>query len=343
MVWSLESDKAGSWEKTSRQYRCEPIFADRGEESALGFQLLQLHSVEHWKVGLWDCSGISHAFALTGAKGMQMTQQRWEWEQSASIYLEGVVSGIAQSSESMRQSKSSEFPSRGFRSPSHSSPVLFSESIISEFQIPNFGIYDSKLRNSEWILGVQLCPGTSEPKYSASGSKLWEQRWHACFFLHAQQRKVGREACVWWIGGFLCALQDLNAAGTQCLFHKHCAYEAWHIGASNNKSKRPIQGTLQIQVTICALPKNVVKRELPGHEEKQNNKNRAFAITPRSARILESTPPLRAQDWKISRSWNFQARLKIPSEPPTKPLSFVGNSEGQDWNFQARLKFSSGI
>ena len=47
------------------------------------------------------------------------------------------------------------------------------------------------------------------------------------------------------------------------------------------------------------------------------------------------------RDWNISRSWNFQARLKISSEPPTKPLFFEGNSEDQDWNFQTRLKFQA--
>ena len=216
--------------------------------------LWKLYSVEHWKLGFEIAVEFHMPLHWQGQWACRWHNRNGNGNQSATIYSEGVVSGISQSSGSMRQSKFSEFPSRGFHSPSHSSPVLFSESIISEFQIPNFGIYDSKLRNPEWILGVQLSPWTSEPKYSASGSKLWEQKWHACFLLHAQQGKVGREACVWWIGSFLRALQDLNAAGTQYLFHKHCAYEAWHIGASNNKSKRPIQGTLQIQVTICALP-----------------------------------------------------------------------------------------
>ena len=42
--------------------------------------------------------------------------------------------------------------------------------------------------------------------------------------------------------------------------------------------------------------------------------------------------------------WNFPARLKISSEPPTKPLFFfMGNSEGRDWKFQSRLKFPSEI
>ena len=57
---------------------------------------------------------------------------------------------------------------------------------------------------------------------------------------------------------------------------------------------------------------------------------------------------LRAQRWKnfkiALRDWNFQSRLKISSEPPTKPLFFLwGNSEGQDWNFQSRLKISREI
>ena len=48
--------------------------------------------------------------------------------------------------------------------------------------------------------------------------------------------------------------------------------------------------------------------------------------------------------WKIAlRDWNFQASLKISSEPSTKPLFSVGNSEGQHWTFQAGLKFSSEI
>ena len=56
---------------------------------------------------------------------------------------------------------------------------------------------------------------------------------------------------------------------------------------------------------------------------------------------------LRAQKlkkFKIAlQDWNFQARLKISSEPPAKPPFSVGNSEGQHWKFQARLKFSSEI
>ena len=63
-----------------------------------------------------------------------MTRQRWEWEPhqllSAGSVSEGVVSGIAQSSESMRHSLSS------------CSPVLLSEFIIPEFHIPNFGAHD---------------------------------------------------------------------------------------------------------------------------------------------------------------------------------------------------------
>ena len=53
----------------------------------------------------------------------------------------------------------------------------------------------------------------------------------------------------------------------------------------------------------------------------------------------------RLKKFKIAlRDWNFQSRLKISSEPPSKPLVFfVGNSESQDWNFQSRLKISSEI
>ena len=53
---------------------------------------------------------------------------------SAGSVSEGAVSGIAQSSESMRQSKLWEFPSRGFHSSSSHSPVLFSESIIQKLK-----------------------------------------------------------------------------------------------------------------------------------------------------------------------------------------------------------------
>ena len=45
----------------------------------------------------------------------------------------------------------------------------------------------------------------------------------------------------------------------------------------------------------------------------------------------------------LIRDWNFQARLKISSVPPTKPLFFVGNAGGRDWKFEARLKISSEI
>ena len=34
---------------------------------------------------------------------------------------------------------------------------------------------------------------------------------------------------------------------------------------------------------------------------------------------------------------------QISISTPSKPLFFVGNSEGEDWNFQSRLKFSSEI
>ena len=72
--------------------------------------------------------------------------------------------------------------------------------------------------------------------------------------------------------------------------------------------------------------------------------------------IAVPTLPRGPKSWKDSRSpsgienfkrdwneWHFKARLKISSEPPTKPLLFVGNSQGQDWKFQATLKFSSEI
>ena len=70
---------------------------------------------------------------------------------SAGSVSEGAVSGMTQSSESMRQTKFSEFPSRGFHSSSSRNPVLFAESMSSESHIPNFGIHNSKLRNSEGI------------------------------------------------------------------------------------------------------------------------------------------------------------------------------------------------
>ena len=140
MVWSLEWGKTGSWEKTSRQYRCEPIFADRGEESALGFWLPQLYSVEHWKVGFWDCSGISHAFALTGAKSMQMTLQRWEWE-PISKHLFG-RSGFGNCSifgihEAIKI----------FGIPQSRVPFTFSQQSCAVFGIHNFGISNPKFRN----------------------------------------------------------------------------------------------------------------------------------------------------------------------------------------------------
>ena len=70
--------------------------------------------------------------------------------------------------------------------------------------------------------------------------------------------------------------------------------------------------------------------------------------------------PRGPKSWKISRSlsgieifkrdwneWHFQARLKISSEPPTKPLFLWGilkvkiENFKRDWSFQARLKISS--
>ena len=61
-------------------------------------------------------------------------------------------------------------------------------------------------------------------------------------------------------------------------------------------------------------------------------------------RFRTSLRAQRLKNFKIAlRDWNFQSRLKISSEPPSKPLFSVGNSEGQDWNFQSRLKISSEI
>ena len=58
----------------------------------------------------------------------------------------------------------------------------------------------------------------------------------------------------------------------------------------------------------------------------------------------------RLKKFKIAlRDWNFQARLKISSEPPTKPRFLVGIQKAKienfnrDWIFQARLKISSVI
>ena len=68
---------------------------------------------------------------------------------------------------------------------------------------------------------------------------------------------------------------------------------------------------------------------------------------PRAAPRIRRNSPLRAQRLKkikiALRDWNFQSRLKFSSEPPSHPLLFVGNSEGQDWKFQSRLKISSEI
>ena len=46
--------------------------------------------------------------------------------------------------------------------------------------------------------------------------------------------------------------------------------------------------------------------------------------------FLLSLRAQRLKKFKISlQDWDFQARLKISSEPPTKALLFVGNSEGR--------------
>ena len=67
----------------------------------------------------------------------------------------------------------------------------------------------------------------------------------------------------------------------------------------------------------------------------------SFLLLPRFPICLVTQ---RLKKFKIAlRDWNFQSRLKISSEPPTKPLFFVANSEGQDWQFQSRLKISSEI
>ena len=78
--------------------------------------------------------------------------------------------------------------------------------------------------------------------------------------------------------------------------------------------------------------------------------------TPEKSEDVPLCRTLRAQRLKkikiALQDWNFQSRLKISSEPPSKPLFFVGKiSSGdwtfsieievfkRDWKFQARLKF----
>ena len=71
--------------------------------------------------------------------------------------------------------------------------------------------------------------------------------------------------------------------------------------------------------------------------------------------IQQTLRAQRLKKFKITlRDWKFQSRLKFTSEPPSKPLLFVGNSEGprlkisceieifnRDWKFQSRMKFFS--
>ena len=55
---------------------------------------------------------------------------------------------------------------------------------------------------------------------------------------------------------------------------------------------------------------------------------------------LFAYPLFKRAQFKISvRDRSFQTRLKISTEPLTKPQFFWGSSQVQDWNFQARLKF----
>ena len=102
--------------------------------------LWKLYSVEHWKVGLCDCSGISHAFTLTRAMSMQTTQQRWEWE-PISNHLFG-RSGVWNCSifgihEAIKI----------FGIPQSRAPFTFSQQSCAVFGIHNFGISNPKFRN----------------------------------------------------------------------------------------------------------------------------------------------------------------------------------------------------
>ena len=74
-----------------------------------------------------------------------------------------------------------------------------------------------------------------------------------------------------------------------------------------------------------------------------------FALAKKSLFFLSVFHSLRAQrlkKFKISlRDWNFQARLKFSSGPPTKPYFLWGILKveieifNRDWNFQSRLNF----
>ena len=69
------------------------------------------------------------------------------------------------------------------------------------------------------------------------------------------------------------------------------------------------------------------------HEEKivQNSFCRMISLT--MTENIQDLPP----------GFEFRARLKFSSEPPTKAPVFVGSSEGRDWKFRARMKFSIDI
>ena len=69
-----------------------------------------------------------------------MTQQRWEWEQSANIYLEGVVSGIAHIFGVHEAIKI-------FGIPQSRVPFTFSQQSCAVFGIHIFGISNPKFRN----------------------------------------------------------------------------------------------------------------------------------------------------------------------------------------------------
>ena len=79
-------------------------------------------------------------------------------------------------------------------------------------------------------------------------------------------------------------------------------------------------------------------------------------VQPKDPAVIKTLRTLRAQRLKkikiALRDWNFQSRLKISSEPPSKPPFFVGNPGApglkfsieieifkRDWNFQSRLIF----
>ena len=119
-------------------------------------------------------------------------------------------------------------------------------------------------------------------------------------------------------------------------------------------------GRVRVATAVFGAPRFLAKtlEHTASFHKKMQNRGAPKTAVP----IPTATHPIPRgpKSWKISRSpsgieifkrdwneWHFQARLKISSEPPTKPLFLWAILKARiekfkrDWSFQARLQISS--